>query len=102
MGFQLGFQISQHIRDEALLKSFINYFNCGYYIKSLQEDWGNYKCTKFSDNFNIIIPFCTKYPIRGVKAKDFSDWVKAAELINKGEHLTTAYARIIYAVESTL
>jgi hypothetical protein len=36
VGFQLGFQISQHIRDEALLKSFIDYFKCGYYIKPLQ------------------------------------------------------------------
>ena len=43
---------------------------------------------KFSEIYNIIIPFCIQYPIRGVKAKDFADWTKAAELFNKGKHLT--------------
>ena len=43
VGFNLVFQISQHIRDELLLKSFIAFFNpcpragdgprgCGYYV----------------------------------------------------------------------
>jgi hypothetical protein len=92
VGFQLGFKITQHIRDEALLKSFISYFKCGYYIKPLQEEWGNYKCTKFSDNYNIIIPFFTQYPVRGVKAKDFIDLVKAAEIKNKINHLTIEWS----------
>ena len=30
-----------------------------------------------------------QYPIQGAKAKDYLDWVKAAEIINNGEHLTT-------------
>ena len=89
IGFQLVFQVSQHIRDEALLKSFTDFFKCGYYVKPLNQEWGLFQCTKFFDNFNIIIPFCKKYPIRGAKAKDFLDWVKAAELINEGEHLNT-------------
>jgi hypothetical protein len=88
VGIQLVFQIAQHIRDESLLKSFIAFFKCGQYIKPLNQEWGYFQCTKFSDNYNIIIPFFSQYPIRGVKAKDFSDWVKAAELIKIGEHLT--------------
>jgi hypothetical protein len=87
VGVQLIFQITQHIRDEELIKSFVKYFNCGQYYKSPQNDWGNYMCTKFSDNYNIIMPFCLKYPIRGIKSKDFSDWSKAAEIIKKGDHL---------------
>ena len=55
---------------------------------------------KFSDNYNIIIPFFSQYPIRGVKAKDFSDWVKAAELINKGEHLTTEGSSKIISIKA--
>lgn len=60
IGFHLVFQVSQHIRDEALLKSFTDFFKCGYYVKPLNQEWGLFLthgvCTKFSDNFNIIIP----------------------------------------------
>jgi LAGLIDADG endonuclease len=34
VGVQLVFQVSQHIRDQELLKSFVSYFNCGKYINS--------------------------------------------------------------------
>jgi hypothetical protein len=37
VGVQLVFQVSQHIRDQELLKSFVSYFNCGQYINSLQK-----------------------------------------------------------------
>ena len=46
----------------------------------LNQEWGYFQCTKFFDNYNLIIPIFSQYPIRGVKAKDFSDWVKAAPL----------------------
>lgn len=78
VGVQLVFQVSQHIRDQELLKSFVSYFNCGQYINSLHKEWGYYQCTKFSDIYNIIIPFCSQHSIRGIKSKDFLDWVKAA------------------------
>jgi LAGLIDADG endonuclease len=35
---QLVFKVSQHIRDQELLKSFLSYFNCGQYINSLQKE----------------------------------------------------------------
>lgn len=100
VGVQLVFQVAQHIRDESLLKSFIAFFKCGHYVKPLNQEWGYFQCTKLSDNYNIIIPFCSQYPIRGVKAKDFSDWVKAAELINKGEHLTTEGSYKIISIKA--
>lgn len=99
VGVQLVFQVTQHIRDEALLKSFVTFFKCGHYVNPLQKEWGYDQCTKFSDNYNIIIPFCTQYPIRGVKGKDFSDWVKAAVIINKGDHLTTEGALKIISIK---
>jgi hypothetical protein len=55
----------------------------GQYSALSHKDWGNYICTKFSDNFNIIIPFFLQHPIQGSKAKDFSDWVKIANIIKK-------------------
>lgn len=82
VGVQLVFQVGQHIRDDALLKSFVTFFKCGQYAKPLKKNWGYFQCTKFSDNYNKIIPFCTQHPIRGVKAKDFSDWdpIKSSEI----------------------
>ena len=38
VGVQLVFQVSQHIRDQELLKSFVSYFNCGQYINSIQKE----------------------------------------------------------------
>lgn len=70
------------------MKSFVTYLKCGRYITPSQKNWGYYQCTKFSDNYNIILPFFSQHPIRGEKAKDFSDWVKVAELIKNEGHLT--------------
>jgi hypothetical protein len=100
VGFNLIFQLSQHVRDERLLKSFISFFNCGYYIKPSNEEWGHYQCTKFSDIYNIIIPFCNQYHVRGIKAKDFLDWTKAAELFSNGEHLTKEGASKIISLKA--
>ena len=100
VGFSLIFQVSQHVRDELLLKSFIDFFKCGYFVKAFDAKWGHFQCTKFSDIYNIIIPFCNRYPVRGVKSKDFSDWVKAAELFNKGEHLTKEGASKIISIKA--
>ena len=100
VGVQLVFQVSQHIRYQELLKSFVSYFNCGQYINSLQKEWGYFKCTKFSDIYNIIIPFCSQHSIRGIKGKDFLDWVKAAKIINKGDHLTREGSSKIISIKT--
>ena len=82
----LVFQITQHTRDEELIKSFIKYFKCGnIYIKGNAFD---FKVTKLDDIQNKIIPFFKKYSILGVKALDFADFCKVAELIKEKKHLT--------------
>ena len=80
-----------------LLRSLIDYFKCGHYVyqKKDLKNWGCYRCTKFSDNYTIIIEFFKQYPIRGAKAKDFADWAKAAEIFKNGGHLTNEGAAII-------
>ena len=74
-GYQvrLVFCVTQHSRDENLMKNFINYFGCGNYFLRTNHDFGKFQVTKFSDITGIIIPFFQKYPIRGVKAEDFQD-----------------------------
>jgi len=87
---RLRFQISQHSRDEALLKSFIEYFDCGnYYPRSLQNV-GDFVLTNFSDIHSKILPFFGKYPIYGVKGLDYIDICKLAKLIKNKARLTTS------------
>ena len=67
----LRFIITQHGRDEQLMRSLVKYLDCGNIIKN-----GNafdFRVTKFNDIQNKIIPFFQKYPIQGVKALDFDD-----------------------------
>ena len=78
---KLKFQITQHVRNELLIKSFIKYFKCGnIYIKGNAYD---FRVTKFIDITEKIIPFFKKYPVLGVKALDFYDGCKVAELMKE-------------------
>ena len=90
MGYSFGlrFMITQHVRDEQLLRSLKNYFGCGEYKQMKGKLAGNFHVNKISDISEIIIPFLNKYPLHSIKALDFSDFCKAAELIKNGKHLT--------------
>ena len=84
---QLIFKITQHERDEQLIRgAVIELLNCG----NLYKNWDtfDFKVSKLSDITDKIIPFLKKYPILGVKALDFADWCKVAELIKEKKHLT--------------
>lgn len=83
---QLSFILTQHIRDEELMKEIEIFFNCGKMYKT--KNAVRFRVEKFTDLINKIIPFFKNNEIIGVKAKDFSDWCKAAELIKNGAHLT--------------
>jgi hypothetical protein len=71
----LSFRVSQHIKDEELLKSFVNYFGCGnfYYHDKDKKAVIFVVVRKFGDINSNIIPFFNKYNIIGVKCKDFID-----------------------------
>ena len=76
VGFKviLMFRLTQHARDEQLMRSLIKYFNCGSLYKN--KEAFEYRIVNFSDIENKILPFFNKYPIIGVKSKDFVDWCK--------------------------
>jgi len=82
----LLYVLTQHIRDELLLKSFIDLFECGHTYSYL--NYIEFRCQSFKDNYEKIIPFFSKYPILGAKAQDFEDWFKVAKMIQSKEHLT--------------
>lgn len=86
-GYQvyLTFIITQHIRDELLMKCLIDYF--GYGRLSRKRNVYEFQVSKFSDVENILA-FFEKYPILGEKAKDFSDFSIVAGLMKNKVHLT--------------
>ena len=76
IGFKvkLLFVLTQHSRDEQLLKSFIIYLECGRLEKvKSRPDIVEFIVTKLDDISQKIIPFFKKHKIQGVKAKDFAD-----------------------------
>lgn len=89
IGFQiqLHFVITQHCRDEELLKSFEYYLNCGSFYKTKRGEVYFY-VRKFSHLNEIIIPFFKKYNILGVKSEDFDDFCKVADMMKHKQHLT--------------
>ena len=82
----LRIMISQHARDEQLLRSLINYLNCGKLHKN--NNCFNLTIRKFADLDTKVIPFFIKYPIIGQKLLDFQDFCKVAKLMKENEHLT--------------
>ena len=57
LGVQVSllFKISQHERDKELMKSFIDYFNCGSISKN--STWIDYTVVKQEELLFKIIPF---------------------------------------------
>lgn len=84
----MKFQITQHIRDYELIKSLVTYFDCGRVTVPSGYAHCNFVVEKFADISEKIIPFFIKHPFNGAKAKDFTDFNKAAELMKNKEHLT--------------
>ena len=83
---RLEFRIVQHSKDEQLMRSLIQYWDCGNVYKFREAI--EFRIHKFSDITYKIIPFFNKYPIHGIKALDYADFVKAADIMKEKGHLT--------------
>jgi LAGLIDADG endonuclease len=90
LGFktEVWFRLSQHSRDEELMRSLISFFGCGYLTKDSRGPAVEFSVYKFSDIYGKIYPFFNNYKVRGVKAKDYQDWSEILEIIQVKGHLT--------------
>jgi len=70
---QIGFIITQHSRDEYLMRSLIDYLGCGYYSARTGKELGQFEVKSLKDILEKILPFFQKHPVKGVKFKDFED-----------------------------
>lgn len=86
-GFQvsLTFILTQHVRDELLMKNLIKFLGCG--RLSLKKNVYELQVSRFSD-VKSIINFFFKYPILGEKSKDFNDFVRVFKMMESKSHLT--------------
>lgn len=84
----LRYKVTQHVRDSVLIHNFTEFFGCGNHTVRSNNTACDFVVSKFSDICQIIIPFFDKYPLLGVKAKNFADFKKVAEIVKIKGHLT--------------
>ena len=95
---RLAFDITQHQRDEQLIRSLVEFFGCGDVYKNREAF--RYLVYKLSDLNEKIIPFFIKYPVQGKKLLDFQDWCKVAEMMKEKKHLTIEGLNEIRAIKA--
>lgn len=98
----LRFSLTQHIKDEELLKDIAIYLKCGRYYKSPGRNEGQYLVTIFSDINDKLIPFLNEYPLLGIKQYDYLDFAQIAELIKSKAHLTDEGLEKIKFIQSNM
>jgi len=83
---QLEFNLTQHARDEELMRAIANYFKAG--TVALNRNTFAFRVVNFSDLTEIILPLFINHPIQGIKYFDYLDFLKAVEIIKDKQHLT--------------
>jgi len=94
----LRFKLTQHSRDEQLMRSLVNYLDCGkIYVNERSVD---FIVTKFSDITNKLIPLFGKYPIQGIKNLNYLDFLKVWQLMINDLHLTDKGVKLIRKIKA--
>lgn len=85
----LTYKLGQHKRDLALMQSLIKYLDCG-----KVQDLGSateacaFTVSSLKSLEAKIIPFFSKYPLLGIKSRDFADFCVVANIMKEKRHLT--------------
>ena len=83
---QLVFKITQHNRDNELLKGISEYFACGR-IENRKTNASDFTVNSFKSFEEKIIPFFIKYPLQGSKLLNFQDFKEVVEIMKEKGHL---------------
>jgi LAGLIDADG endonuclease len=75
---------------------------CGNIIKRSTRNIIVLSVSKFEDTYCKMIPLFNEYGIKGIKALDFQDFVLAAEIIKKKDHLTLEGLEEIRKIRSNM
>jgi hypothetical protein len=94
------FKLTQHSRDEQLIRSLIDYLECGkVYVHGTVVD---YIVTKLTDITDKIVPLFRESSIKGVKFLDFLAFVSVVELMNNKNHLTVKGVNQIKEIKASM
>lgn len=85
-GIHLYFQITQHVRDVALMEIIFKFLGCG--IIYNYREGVDLRVTNISDVMGKIIPLLEEYPLQGIKLEDYKCFKEVGYLIQNKEHLT--------------
>lgn len=94
----LSFKLTQHIRDERLFRSLVDYLDCGKIY--VDERSVSFIVTKYSDITDKILPLFDKYPIQGIKRLNYLDFYKVWQLMKSNLHLTVDGVKHIRKIKS--
>ena len=98
----LRFVLTQHLRDEELIKSFITVLGCGRYIPCSSKDCGEYVVERFADITQKILPIFAKNQLNGVKRLDLQDFKKIVTIMENRDHLTLSGLNEIKKIKSNM
>ncbi len=99
---QLWFSVVQHKRDEKLIESFLNYFDCGKIKIGSNKTSVSFSVTKLEDLENKIIPFFQKHSLFCSKNKEFLDFCRVFFLVKSKSHLTKQGLNQILEIKSSM
>ena len=104
-GLQISsrFSIAQDLRDRLLIKSLVEYFNCGTYRESgtsAKSSMSIFTINKIKDLEEKLISLLDKNPILGVKYDDYSDFKRVVKLMKSKVHLTSEGIEEIKCIKS--
>ena len=98
----MRFVLTQHLRDEELIKSFITILGCGRYIPRSNKDYGEFVVERFADINQKILPLFEKNKLNGMKRFDLQDFKKVATLMENRDHLTLSGLNEIKKIKSNM
>lgn len=94
-------ELFQKIKNETITEIITPTEKTSKYVQ-IYEKKVEVKFSKFSDIYNIVIPFFDKYPILGIKSLNFLDFKSVAEIMKNKEHLTSEGFKKIELINSTM
>jgi len=98
---QLVFKITQHSRDNELLKGISEYFACGR-IENRKTNASDFTVNSFKSFEEKIIPFFIKYPLKGSKLLNFQDFKEVVEIMKEKGHLNEKGLQKIYQIKANM
>lgn len=97
---RIGFVLTQHKRDQALLIGLEDFFGVGKFYLRSNGLAGDFKVNRFLDLNEKIIPFFKKYGFMGAKSISFERFCTVADIMKTKAHLTEEGLKKIRDIKS--